>query len=388
MFYQFLFVLIVLTKSQRKIFTERRANYNLNGSHSIQTGSTGESADNYGVCLFCQTRLLVRQWNSVSWAKKFFSYLNKILIPSILRQCEFHSSCPSLRSLYLLIKVDVHHNELDKFIWEAGRKINIRVFSKERDYSAIIQKIVDQDDCKWLSSVYMDADDSFLDGYFDYVLTELIRKLDQTLTMDGLPWRGAVFGARSLSHLIIGKGRCATEDIDEHWYSGHSQGQGFHLRRDVWEEIGRLSQIRGLHTQFLRKVRNSIMMGLGFKEYQSQSCQGWFRFWNNTDRQIAFEKKDAAASRIMFIDMSLVKSTAAMFIVTPFSSHFPWNAWQNLPVCRDEEKKVIQGKFPRSIEYILNTVNSDDLNISLEEACRSNIFFSKSPDCSKVANGA
>merc|ERR1719193_746204 len=103
----------------------------------------------------------------------------------------------------------------------------------------MIQKIVDQDDCKWLSTIFIDADDGFLDGYFDYVTSGLTGKLVQTLTMDGEPWRGAVFGARSLSRLVIGKGRCGTENIEKHWYSGFSQGQGFILRRDVWEEMGR-----------------------------------------------------------------------------------------------------------------------------------------------------
>jgi len=383
MSFLFFFILFLLTKSDRN---ERSAHYNLNESYNIHSGSAGESPDNYGVCLFCHTRLMVKNWESGSWAKKYFSYIKHVLIPSILRQCEFHSSCPSLKSLYLLIKVDGHHDELDKFIWEIGQKINLRVFSGPTDYRAIIHRIVDQDDCKWLASVNMDADDSFLDGYFDYMLSELIGKLDQTLTMDGSPWRGAIFAPRFLSRVLIGKGRCKYEEINQHWYCGYSQGQGYLLRRDVWEKCGRYAQIRGAHTQFVRNFRNSIMRGLGFEEYDSQTCQGSNRFWTQTEQQIDFENKDAAASRIMFIDMSLVKSTAAMFIVTPLSSHFVWSSWQDLPVCNNEERKAIQRQFPKNIEFILNTADSADLNITLQEACRNNMF-SRDHRCSKVAEG-
>jgi len=378
MYFQVFLILFLLAKSHRRTITER----SLHQGNGNQSGSTGETQENYGVCLFCHSRLLVKHW-SINYAKNFLSYMNKVLIPSILRQCESHSSCPSMRSFYLLIKVDQHHDELEKFIWRTGKLINLRVYTDPTAYHEIIHKIVDWDDCKWLSSIYIDADNSLLNGYFDYVLSKLIGKLEQTVTTDGLPWRGALFGARTLSHLIIGKGRCGIEDVDEYWYSGHSQGQGFLLRRDVWEKSGRFSEIRGLHNRFLQKLRNYIMRGLGFKDWESKCCQGWARFWNETDeRQIALENEEAASSRIMFFDMSLVKSTGAMFIVTPFSSHFPWNTWQDLPVCRDEERRAIQGKFPKSIGNILNTVNSGYLNITLQEACTSNIFLSSAlPSC-------
>jgi len=225
-----------------------------------------------------------------------------------------------------------------------------------------------------LSSIFIDVDNGFLDGYFDYLLSELTGKLVHKHTRDGIPWRGAVFGARSLSRLIIGKGRCTSENIDHHFYSGSSQGQGFLLRRDVWEKMGRLSRTRGLHTRFLRNFRNFIMMGIGFDNYECHCCVGSNVLWTQSDEQIALENWDEAITRIMFSDVSLEMSTGTILIESPFSSHFQWNAWQDLPVCGDEQKKVIQGEFPINIQYLLNILDSVTINITFEEACRNNAF--------------
>jgi len=291
-----------------------------------------------------------------------------------------------MSSLYLLIRIDGNNVLLDKFIRDTGQMINLRVFNFHdiTRYQAMIEQIVDQDDCKWLSTVYIDADDGFLDGYFDYVSSELTGKLVNTLTMDGLPWRGAVFGPRSMSRLIIGKGRCATKKIEYHYYSGFSQGQGFILRRDVWEKIGRRGKMRQKHIKFLSDMRNFIMRWLGFREYQSQCCDNYNVLWKQSDEQIALENKDAASSRILYIDVSLEMKTAAIFVVTPFSSHFPWESWQDLPACRDEGKKFVQRQFPKDINYILDIVDSVYLNITFEEACQQNIYVHFSHDCSKV----
>jgi len=76
----------------------------------------------------------------------------------------------------------------------------------------------------------------------------------------------------------------------------------------------------------------------------------------------------------MFSDVSLEMSTGTILIESPFSSHFQWNAWQDLPVCGDEQKKVIQGEFPINIQYLLNILDSVTINITFEEACRNNAF--------------
>jgi len=383
MYFLFLSIIFVLVTSKREIIKESGAKYNKNESHGINNGSTHISQDNYGVCMLCHTRILIDNVGSDSerYYQKFFSYMNQVLIPSILRQCEFHSSCPSIRSLYLLIMIQGHIAGLDKFIQDVSQMINIRVFHHTNRYDAIIRKIVDWDDCKWLSAVYIDGDDGFLDGYFHYVSSELTRKLVQTLTMDGSPWRGAVFASRSIPRLFIGKGRCDYGEQKTIYCAGYSLGQGFILRRDVWEKMGRITTTRGLHTAFLSKFRNFIMQGLGFEKYHSEACNG---VWTNSDEQIAIENKDAADSRIMFIDVAHEMSTGCVYIMNPFASHFPWGTWQDLPVCGDEEKEVIQRNYPKNIEYFLNIADSFDFNITFEEACRNNRYLHTKQDCSKV----
>jgi len=371
------------TTSKPEIIKESGAKYNFNNRHGIND-ATHNSQVNYGVCLLCNTRVLVDNPGSESerWYHKFFSYMKQVLVPSILRQCELHSSCPSMRSLYLVIMIQGHHNKLDSFLQEVGRMINLRVFHKYEHYSEIVRNIVDQDDCKWLSAVYIDGDDSFLDGYFHWVSSELTAKLVQTQTMNGSPWRGAVFAPREIPKLILGNGRCAYIEQKLTYCQGFTQGQGFLLRRDVWEKMGRITPTRGLHTAFLGNFRNFVMWGLGFEEYHSDACRGR---WNNNDKQVAEENKDAADSRIMFIDMALEMSTGCVYIQTPFSSHFPWNTWENLPVCGDEERENILEKYQSNITYILDYVNSVDFDITFEEACKNNRYLPSVLDCPKPA---
>jgi len=382
MYFQFFFILFLLTRSKR-IFTESRAKYNLKQSHSIYNGSTDKNRDSYGVCLFCHTTLSVQYWTD-SWAKKFLSYMKQVLISSILRQCELQYSCSSMRSSYLLLRVKGSNSELDLFIQDISQMINLRVYSHRHEESAMIERIVDEEDCKWLSSVFIEPSNGFLDGYFDYLSSELTGKLVQTLTMDGLPWRGAVFGTRSLSRLIIGKGRCTIEILDQHFWSGSSQCQGFLLRREVWEKIGRRSgtRMRGMRTGLLRNFRNDIMKGIGFDNFDSDCCVGSNADWTQSHEQIALENIEAANTRIMFIDVSLERSSAAVLIETPFSNHFQWNAWQDMPVCGEEQKKIILGEFPRSIEFILNIIDLVTINITFEDACGNIPFvFLRMPGC-------
>jgi len=377
-------IFVLVTTSKPEIIKESNAKYNLNESHGILNKVTHNDHDNYGVCLLCHTKLLINDVGSEleqlehqeHWWQKFFSYVKQVLVPSILRQCELHSSCPSMRSLYLVIMIQGHHTQLDNFIQDVGQMFNLRVWSNYREWelSRIVRKIVDQDDCKWLSSVYIDADDSFLDGYFHWVSSELPRKLVQTLTMDGLPWRGAVFAPRSIPQLLIGNGRCFHREPKRTFCSGFSQGQGFLLRRDVWEKMGRDTPNQYVHTHFLYEFRDRIMHGLGFDKYHSDSCQG-------RGNQIA----DETESRIMFIDTALEMSTGCVYIMTPFSSSFPWDTWQDLPVCGDEQKEKIQGKYPSNIKYILDYADSVDFNITVKEACRNNRYIHQNVDCAKVA---
>jgi len=149
--------------------------------------NTVTHSESPSVCLLCNTRLSITQWTE-NWTKKFLSYMDSVLIKSILRQCTDFSPCPSMKSFSLFILVDGHNDELDKFLEHVGEVTNLHiVVSGPRRNSRIrteIAKIVELNDCNWLASIWIDADDAFLDGYFNYV-TSIAGELLRTTTLDG-----------------------------------------------------------------------------------------------------------------------------------------------------------------------------------------------------------
>jgi len=342
-----------------------------------------------GVCLFLETRIDVRTWTTEKWIKSFFSYMKNVIVKSILRQCKGLNSCTSVKSFDLFIKLWGHHTQLTKFIEDVRQIVSTRVFlfsGRKHKISKAIGEIVDENNCKWLSTIYLDADDGLLDGYFDYVTSEITNKLLHTNTVHGTNWRGAVFASRYIPRLVLGNNRCAVYTETLHVFcSGHSQGQGYVLRRDVWESMGRPWRDRGSHWLFLQGFRNFVMNRLGFMEYRSETCEhGKFKlYWDQTQENIAFEKADEARSGIMYIDIPPVLGTSAVFVQTPFSSHFPWDTWRDLPVCDSDQKLVVQQQYPQDVMYLLEL--ADSFNLTAEEVCKNNRYFAaKAAVCKNI----
>merc|ERR550534_1658180 len=102
----------------------------------------------------------------------------------------------------------------------------------------IIKETVLHHNCKWVSTIWLDADDAFLDGYFKYITEEIPRVLTETVTLEGKPWRGGFFALRLPKLLELGLNRCGENFTDRKWTCGYSQGQGVMLRRSVWEALG------------------------------------------------------------------------------------------------------------------------------------------------------
>jgi len=336
-------------------------------------------SESHGVCLFVQTKIDISTWKTEKWIESFFFYMRDVLIRSIVRQCNELVSCPLMKTFTLFIKADGYHDKFLKFIEYVEQVTNARVFSEHariRNFNEAVAEVVEQNDCMWLSFIWIDADDAFLDGYFYHVTSEATKILLETRTARGLPWRGAVFGSRTMPRFILGKNRCWVEEVPTCFYSGHSQGQGFILRKTVWELMTRKYVRRGHHTKLLETFRTFVMHGLGFKEYSSRTGVRW----TGNEKQIAHETRDAAESRIMFIDISREWNTSAIFIQTPFSSHFPWSKWRNFSVCDSEQKQAVQQKYSQDLTDLIDHVPNLDFEIA--DACMNNMFFrNKSPHC-------
>jgi len=353
----------------------------LKSRHLKDPSAATNQSENRGVCLFVQTRIYISTWKSEKWIKTFFFYVRDVLIQSILRQCNGLLSCPLMKTFTLFIRAGGYHEEFSKFIEYLEQVTNVRVFPEpweNRKFSEAVVEIVEQNDCNWLSFIWIDADDAFLDGYFHHVTSETTKILLETRTARGMPWRGAVFASRTMPRFIFGKNRCWVQDWDNtRFYSGHSQGQGFILRKDVWELMTKKYVSRGYHVMFLKTFRCFVMRGLGYKEY---SCD-WpkNKRWTEDEKHIAQETMDAAESQIMFIDISREWNTSAIFIWTPFSSHFPWSKWRNFSVCDSEQKQAVQQKYSQDVTDLIDRI--PNLDFEIVDACNNNEFFRNSPHC-------
>jgi len=331
------------------------------------------------VCLFLQTRLDVSHWNSNS-TNNFFSYMKDVLLESIFRQCKDVSACPELKAFHWFIVQFGANNELYTFLKYLSKVIDLHVIrgDKPQSRSSIKLKVNElflKHNCEWLMLMWIDADDAFMDGYFNYVTTVITKKLLQTTTEDGLAWRGAVFGLRYIPELVVGMNRCnfnKHDDPKESFTCGWSQGQGFIMKRDVWESLHRNIFYRTKHGKFLNRVREFVMNKLGVKKWKSKMCVGEYIRWYRTKEQIDDDLKEAAETQIMFFDVSLEKITSPLYILTPFSSHFPWDSWRNLTVCDEEQINAIQQEYPQDIRYILK--NSRTINMTEKDACMNSLF--------------
>jgi len=228
--------------------------------------------------------------------------------------------------------------------------------------------------CNWVSYSWIDADDAFLDGYFQYI-TDIPKKLATTKTVSGAPWRGAIFIARECPRLTIGNNKCAFGDYKSYnpevpFYSGRAPGRGIILRRHIWTQLD-LAEIKTwLHIYFVRDIRNSVMHGLGYTDYSSEACSKGYFHWKNTTEQIDLEKRDAAETRLLLIDVTVDWKTSGILVTSPFSAHYPWAFDNALPICNKEERLGIQKMFPKDMMYILHAGNM--LKLSIEQCCRNN----------------
>jgi hypothetical protein len=272
--------------------------------------------------------------------------------------------------------LDGANEELEKFLVYIKRFIPVLVFNNPDRHLKVRDGLIEavgKSACQWLSIVWIDADDAIMDGYFDYITSTLRKALVETRTADGLPWRGAVFAAREMPRLFLGYNRCKVDTEHQPFYSGQSQGQGFIIRRAIWESMQRPLIHRGGHVFFLKRFRELVMHGLGFLEYQSLTCKHGLTYWRNTERQINYEKNDESKSRIIFIDVAQDWNTTAIFVQSPFSSHFPWETWRDLPVCNQKHRNDVQKVYPQDIMYVLEYADSFDFTFA--DACANNLYL-------------
>jgi len=334
------------------------------------------SKDEYhGVCLFLTTVIWTDNWTP-TYTNKFISYMRRVFLVSIKRQ--FKTPCPGVAAFKLMINIRRNDPVLTR-LYEWGKKVGKFdvVWYQGSNFAAIVKKTVLGHKCKWISTVWLDADDALLDGYFKYITEEIPRILAQTTTLEGKPWRGGVFALRSPRWLEIGLGRCIGIYKGRNIFCGYSQGQGLILDRSVWNELGQQMLHHGFHVKWLKIVREYVMHGLGDKDYVSMAGEGNYVIFDDSDEEmILLDQKEETESQIKMFDLSKNWTTSGLFVKTPFSSHFPWGRLSNMPQCTNENRYEIQREMPQYIGYIIDAwLKHKEIHITFTEACESNHYI-------------
>lgn len=305
-----------------------------------------------------------------------------VFFESIERQCSTRTPCKGIKMFHLIVRVDadpVNDPQNDPRLHQhrfMSKRLQIKFLKNyEQKPDHYISATVKKHSCQWISSIWLDADDMLLDGYFKHVTEDIPRVLTETKTSEGNLWRGAVFGLRSSKTLVIGSNRCETLFDNHQIYCCFSQGMGVILSRKVWEELGQkfLHHTRKPnHRHFLKTIREFVMHGLGYADYKSLAEGRW------NDTYSAYDSSDAAESRIRLFDLSKNSSTYGVFMWTPFSSHFPWNDINNLSICTEEQINKIQESYPQEIAYMIEAwIAHKEIHPTITETCQNNKYFFK-----------
>jgi len=161
-----------------------------------------------GVCLSVWSRLHADLWDD-AWMDMFFKWMENTFLQSIARQCTRYNPCPLLAQLKVIIRIDGKNDVQNKKLVEPIEKLdeNILYYTNHKPQKNIeeaIRKIVGASKCSWVSYVWIDADDVFLDGFFQYVTTEITK----LIIKDQRVWRGALFIPAGFPYLVLGNNKC------------------------------------------------------------------------------------------------------------------------------------------------------------------------------------
>jgi len=332
----------------------------------------------YGVCLTVWTRLHADMWDDV-WLDNFFDWMKNGFLQSIARQCTSDTPCPLLAQSKVILRIDGKNHLQNKKLIDHIENLDTNILYYHKSDKKYIEKqmvkMIAASKCSWVSYVWIDADDIFLDGFFKYVTTEIPR-----LVIQGRVWRGALFIPQVLPNIVIGNGKCTVKYFEEYeslhtFFCGLSPGQGFVLRREVWDALSSKVVPYFLHPAFLKVVRNFVMHGLGFDKYTSGSCgKGHFWLGNGREEEVwAYEERDASDTNLFLIDLTRNWTTSGIKIHTPFSGHFPWGNYNELPACTFKQKVKIMRNLPSDVRYMLKAASN--IKITMEEACNNNRYM-------------
>jgi len=347
------------------------------------------------VCIFVWTYVDTRNWD-IDWQSKFLSFMDRTLVQSLERQCPLDSSCSNLAQYKLILEMSGNpelnlrtreHFENFKNVILTYR--SLRRSQHSTDLLKLLSEMVIGLKCNWVSHIWIDADDAFMDGFFEYVTTEIPKVLTGSSTLNGSDWRGAVFLSKNLPRIYLNKDRCGLglykekqqefvsyhpkEVKNETRQCGESAGRGILLKREVWDKLDEKDVHWCDHNKFTQYIREWVMHGLGYTEYSSGACNK--HVLKNQTSSSDYVIQDEAESRLLYINFLSDWKTSGLLITTPLSGHFPWTNIAKLPLCNEEQISEIQSMVPQDIRWLMKT--AQNINVTVSESCKNNFRLAK-----------
>jgi len=314
----------------------------------------------------------------------FLRWMRDGMLESVARQCTNWSPCPLLALSNLIIRIDGENAVQNQKLVEKIETIDESIFwyinpthQAPRKIQKHMIQTVGASSCSWVSYVYIDADDIFLDGYFQYITSEITK-----LVIKRPGSRGALFIPRYLPNLVIGNNKCTTEDFegyspDHPFWCGFSSGQGVVLKRTIWNSMRSKVLPHFLNLGFLWQARTFIMRSMGYRNYTSKSCRpplNILGFGKRLDRRIhELEELEAAETRLFLVDVTRNWRTSGIMVHTPFSGHYPWAYYNKLENCTKSQRQKVLRAFPSDIEWLLEA--SGYIHVSMQKACDHNRYM-------------
>jgi len=329
---------------------------------------------NNGVCLFLSTMINAANWTP-EYSRKFIQWMRKVFLVSVERQ--FKTPLPTIEIFKLFIRGSSEDPNLaDLYHYgETSVEIPLVWHHSRAEWQVIVRETVFNYSCRWISSLWLDGDDAFLDGYFKYLTEEMPKILSETTTSEGRHWLGGVYALRSPKFLEMGMDRCRHNFWAPALSGGWSQGQGLILERSVWNRLDQKILYQPYHKSFVKDVREWVTRGLGQGDYVSTTGVAYYI---DSDEIRSLDQKDAAESQIQMFDLSKNWTTSGLYVKTPFSSLFPWELLKKIPKCTKEHIIKLKRVFPQDIGFIIDAwIDNPEMHPTLLETCKNNLFRRK-----------
>ena len=247
------------------------------------------------------------------------------------------------------------------------------------------KKQIKEKGCKWIVLLRLDADDALAENYVPYLVNDIIPNvLAGTTPSLGETWLGGVVASHHIPIVQYGYGRCQynNEAIPNSVpYSGASLGQARILHRDVFQ-VMKYTVRGGAHPNTVHLLRNQVMHQ--FLRNESYSAKEGLDKANNYDP--AHDLRHQALSRVKFIEAthSGFGRTSGVYFSSPLSGHFNWWGVAEMKVCTEKEKELMNSFYGYNMSYVFNPDNFK--NLSIFDACTSNMFFLKVQNKFKTKN--